>query len=47
MNKAAGRRYRYKVLEKGGSRDEMESLTDFLGREPQSEAFYKELGIEK
>ncbi|KAJ5570660.1 Peptidase M3A/M3B, partial [Penicillium sp. DV-2018c] len=45
MNKAAGRRYRYQVLEKGGSQDEMKTLTEFLGREPQTDAFYKELGL--
>ncbi|CAI7599433.1 unnamed protein product [Penicillium pancosmium] len=45
MNKAAGRRYRYQVLEKGGSQDEMTTLTQFLGREPQTTAFYKELGL--
>ncbi|KAJ5736495.1 uncharacterized protein N7483_001620 [Penicillium malachiteum] len=45
MNKAAGRRYRYQVLEKGGSQDEMKTLTEFLGREPQTTAFYKELGL--
>lgn len=45
MNKAAGRRYRYQVLEKGGSQDEMTTLTEFLGREPQTDAFYKDLGL--
>jgi metallopeptidase MepB len=45
MNGKEGRRYRYTVLEKGGSRDEMESLKEFLGREPSTEAFYKELGV--
>ncbi|KAJ5728099.1 hypothetical protein N7493_004429 [Penicillium malachiteum] len=45
MNKAAGRRYRYQVLEKGGSQDEMKTLTEFLGREPQTTAFYQELGL--
>ncbi|KAJ5445081.1 Peptidase M3A/M3B [Penicillium cf. griseofulvum] len=45
MNKAAGRRYRYQVLEKGGSQDEMKTLTEFLGREPQTDAFYKDLGL--
>ncbi|KAJ5414662.1 Saccharolysin [Penicillium cosmopolitanum] len=45
MNKAAGRRYRYQVLEKGGSQDEMTTLTQFLGREPETTAFYKELGL--
>ncbi|KAJ5641773.1 hypothetical protein N7490_005773 [Penicillium lividum] len=45
MNKAAGRRYRYQVLEKGGSQDEMKTVTEFLGREPQTTAFYQELGL--
>ncbi|KAF3139244.1 hypothetical protein TWF703_004184 [Orbilia oligospora] len=47
MDPKNGRRYRHEVLEKGGSRDEMESLKAFLGREPSSEAFFKELGIKK
>lgn len=46
MDGVEGRRYRKTVLEKGGSRDEMESLKEFLGREPSSEAFLKELGLE-
>ncbi|KAF2864423.1 zincin [Piedraia hortae CBS 480.64] len=45
MNQKEGRRYRHTVLEKGGSRDEMVSLEEFLGRKPSSEAFYKELGL--
>ncbi len=45
MNSAEGRRYRHMVLEKGGSQDEMKTLTDFLGRKPSSEAFYEELGL--
>ena len=45
MNKEAGRRYRRTVLEKGGSREAMDLLRDFLGREPSTEAFYKELGL--
>ena len=45
MDGKEGRRYRRTVLEKGGSRDEMDSLIEFLGREPSSDAFYKELGI--
>jgi metallopeptidase MepB len=40
-----GRRYRHMVLEKGGSQDEMKTLMDFLGREPDAEAFYKEIGV--
>lgn len=45
MDPEKGRQYRHEILEKGGSRDEMESLKAFLGREPNSEAFFKELGI--
>jgi len=45
MNGKAGRRYRHMVLAKGGSQDEMLTLEQFLGRKPNSEAFYRELGI--
>lgn len=45
MNGVEGRRYRHQVLEKGGSQDEMETLKGFLGREPSTEAFYRELGL--
>ena len=45
LDKEAGRRYRRTVLEKGGSRDAMDLLRDFLGREPSTEAFYRELGL--
>jgi metallopeptidase MepB len=45
MNPSEGRRYRHTVLERGGSKDEMSILEEFLGRKPQTDAFYKELGI--
>lgn len=45
MNPTEGRRYRHQVLEKGGSQDEMKTLTQFLGREPSTDAFYKDLGL--
>jgi metallopeptidase MepB len=45
MNGKEGRRYRHTVLERGGSKEEMEILEEFLGRKPETEAFYKELGI--
>ncbi|KAK2732701.1 hypothetical protein FQN57_002491 [Myotisia sp. PD_48] len=45
MNKEAGRKYRYSVLEKGGSIDEMDMLRAYLGRDPKPDAFYKELGL--
>lgn len=43
MSGDAGKRYRDKILAVGGSRDEMDSLVDFLGREPSNEAFLKSL----
>ncbi|KAI0771258.1 Metalloprotease [Trametes elegans] len=43
LDPARGQRYREKILRPGGSRDELDSLKDFLGREPNSEAFIKEL----
>ena len=46
MNPIVGNRYRHMVLEKGGSQDEFLTLEQFLGRPPNSEAFYKELGLE-
>jgi metallopeptidase MepB len=45
MDGKQGRRYRHTVLERGGSIDEMEFLKEFLGREPNAEQFYKELGL--
>ncbi|KAJ5935698.1 saccharolysin [Penicillium verhagenii] len=45
LNAKEGRRYRHLVLEKGDSQDGMQTLTDFLGREPSREAFFKELGL--
>lgn len=47
MNRSEGRRYRHTVLERGGSQDEMQTLVDFLGRKPDTDAFYKELGLVK
>ncbi|CAK7273911.1 metalloendopeptidase [Sporothrix epigloea] len=45
MDGAEGRRYRHTVLERGGAQDEMKSLEQFLGRKPNGDAFYRELGI--
>lgn len=45
MNGKEGRRYRHTVLERGGAQDEMQTLEDFLGRKPSTEAFYTELGL--
>ena len=41
-----GRAYRDQVIGKGGSVDADEMLVDFLGREPNSQAFLRKVGIE-
>ncbi|EFY98196.1 peptidase M3 family protein [Metarhizium robertsii] len=45
MDGKEGRRYRKLVLGRGGSQEELQTLKDFLGREPNTEAFYQELGL--
>jgi metallopeptidase MepB len=46
MSMEQGTRYRRAVLEKGGSKDPLEMLTDILGRSPSPEALYLELGLD-
>jgi len=43
LSAEAGRRYRESILKPGGSRDEMDSLKEFLGREPDLNAFLDSL----
>jgi Zn-dependent oligopeptidase len=45
LDQATGVRYRKDILEKGATEDEMAMLRHFLGREPNSKAFLKSLGI--
>jgi thimet oligopeptidase len=45
LNPEVGRRYRNEVLAKGYSRDAIEHLRAFLGREPSTDAFLEELGL--
>lgn len=45
MNAEEGQRYRYICLEKGGSQDRIKTLIEFLGREPELDAFYEEIGL--
>lgn len=45
LNPVLGRRYRTEILERGSSRDEMESLRAFLGREPNEDAFLESIGL--
>jgi thimet oligopeptidase len=46
-NEQVGRDYRKFVLESGKIVDAFEILEKFLGRKPNSEAFYKMLGVEE
>ena len=45
-NPAVGMAYRREVLEVGGSRDAIDTLRAFLGREPDNSAFLRKLGID-
>jgi thimet oligopeptidase len=45
MNAEIGGRYRSIILEQGAMKDAIELLREFLGREPNAEAFFKKLGI--
>ena len=45
LDSGAGRYYREKILAPGGTREAMELLTDYLGREPVSDAFLEHLGL--
>ena len=46
FDRATGLEYREKILERGGSVDGDVLVRDFLGREPNSDAFLRELGLE-
>ena len=45
MDPEQGRRYRYTVLQPGGSQPEMKTLENFLGRKPNNEAWMRQLGF--
>ncbi len=44
-NAAEGAKYRKVILEQGNMQDAIELLRQFLGREPNSDAFFKKLGL--
>ncbi|EMF16047.1 zinc metallo proteinase [Sphaerulina musiva SO2202] len=43
----AGGKFRKLILEPGGSGDLMQMITDFLGREPNNDAYYEDLELDK
>lgn len=45
LDPAVGKRYRKTVLERGGEGDEKDYVREFLGREPNEEAFLKSIGL--
>jgi thimet oligopeptidase len=45
MDAKTGERYRKEILEVAASEEEMDMLRNFLGREPNSDAFMKSLGL--
>ncbi len=45
LNPVIGQRYIQEVIGKGGSQDPNELLVNFLGRQPNSDAFFKDLGL--
>ncbi|KAA0242298.1 MAG: hypothetical protein EDM72_10650 [Chlorobiota bacterium] len=46
MDKATGLKYRDIILANGSSRDELEMVKEFLGREPNQDAFFKAIGLD-
>jgi len=46
MNKDEGLRYRKIILEKGGTEDPLTLVKNFLGRESNSDAFLRSMGLE-
>lgn len=45
LNPEVGQRYRNIILGEGAEKEPMELVKDFLGREPNAEAFYKSIGL--
>jgi thimet oligopeptidase len=46
LDPSIGRKYVDAVIGKGGSKDPNDLLKDFLGREPNQDAFLKDMGLQ-
>ncbi|MBI3507737.1 MAG: Zn-dependent oligopeptidase [Proteobacteria bacterium] len=46
LNPKTGRDYRRMILERGSTQDEIDLLREFLGREPNMDAFLRSIGIQ-
>jgi thimet oligopeptidase len=46
MDVNTGLKYRDIILSNGGSRDELQMVIDFLGREPNQDAYFKSIGLD-
>lgn len=47
LSPEAGMYYRKKIISQGGTRDAMDLVRDYLGREPKLDSFLEHLGLEK
>ena len=46
LNPEAGMYYRNKIISQGGTKDGLDLVTDYLGREPDMSAYLRNLGLE-
>jgi thimet oligopeptidase len=47
LDPKTGMRYRTTILANGSTKDELQMVREFLGREPNQEAFFRSLGVQK
>ncbi len=47
LNPIIGQKYVYEILSKGGAQDPNELLYNFLGRQPNADAFFEDMGLIK